>query len=82
MVLEVELKYYLDQKVELLTHYKGQFALIKDAGLEGTFTTHEEAFSAGVEKFGNVPFLIQHIQEEDEFIQHPSLTVGLISAHP
>ena len=81
MVLQIELKYYSDQKVELLKHHKGQIALIKAAKLEGTFTTHEEAFSAGVQKFGNVPFLIQHIQEDDEFVQHPSLSVGIISAH-
>ena len=82
MALEMERKYYEEQKVELLKHYKGQFALIKGAQLAGTFTTHKEAFTAGVEKFGNVPFLVQQVEEEQELIQHPSLTVGLISAHP
>ena len=82
MALETELQYYEEQKAELLKHYEGQFALIRGAELVGTFTTHEEAFTAGVENFGNVPFLIQTIEEETEFIQHPSLAVGIISAHP
>ena len=82
MVLDVELSFYQSTKAELLKHYTGQYALIKGQELVGTFSTHEQAFSAGVQKFGNVPFLVQSIQEEEEFIQHPSLAVGIISADP
>ncbi len=81
MALDVERKYYEEQKADLLNHYEGQFALIMGDRLVGTYTTHGEAFSAGVEKFGNVAFLIQKVEVEDEVIQHPSLAVGLISAH-
>ena len=80
--LDIERKYYKDQKVELLKHYLGQFALIMGDELIGTFTTHGEAFNTGVNNFGNVAFLIQKVEVEDEVIQHPSLAVGLISAHP
>lgn len=80
MALEVERKFFEEQKAELLKHYDGQFALIMGYRLVGTFTTHGEAFSAGVENFGNVAFLIQRVQDEEEVIQHPSLTIGLISA--
>jgi len=81
MVLDTELKYYENMKAELLAHHEGQYALIKGNQLVGTFSTLEEAFTAGVEHFGNVPFLIQFVQEEEEIIQHPSLAVGIISAH-
>lgn len=81
MVLDMELKYYENMKAELLAHHRGQYALIKGNQLVGTFSTLEEAFTAGVEQFGNVAFLIQFVQEEEEFIQHPSLAVGIISAH-
>ena len=81
MVLETELNYYEERKAELLAQYKGQFALIKDCQLVGVFPTDEEAFTAGVEQFGNVPFLIQELQEDEQFIQQPALAVGLISAN-
>ena len=81
MALETEQEYYKEQKVELLKHYEGQFALIVGSRLAGTFTTHREAFNAGVEQFGNVAFLIQQVQERDEVIQYPSLAIGLISAN-
>ena len=81
MVLEAELKYYEEQKQELLAHHEGQFALIKGDQLVGVFSTEDEAFNVGVAKLGNVPFLIQSVQVNEEFIQQPALAVGMISAH-
>ena len=81
MVLEAELKYYEEQKQELLAHHEGQFALIKGGQLVGVFSSEDEAFNVGVAKLGNVPFLIQLVQVKEEFIQQPALAVGLISAH-
>jgi len=80
MALKTELRFYNDQKEELLKHYKGQFALIKGKKLIGTYTTWEEAFNDGVQKLGNVPFLIREVQEKDEVVQFPALLVGAISA--
>ena len=80
-VLATELKYYEQQKSELLEHHKDQYVLIKGNELVGVFPTEEAAFTAGVEQLGNVPFLIQLVRENEEFIQHPSLAVGIISAH-
>ena len=81
MELEAELEFYNNQKGGFLKYYKGQFALIKGKELFGTYTTWEEAFNDAVEKFGNVPFLIKPVQEEDEFVQFPALLVGAISAN-
>lgn len=81
MALEIEREYYEEQKAKLLKHYEGKFALIIGSRLVETFTTHEEAFSAGVEQFGNVAFLIQQVQEKDEVVQYPSLAIGLIRAN-
>ena len=64
-----------------LAHHEGQFALIKGDQLVGVFSTEDEAFNVGVAKLGNVPFLIQSIQVNEEFIQQPALAVGIISAH-
>ena len=82
MALEREMEYFESQKEEWLRYYRGQLALIKGEELAGTFTTHHEAFVAGVKRFGNVPFLIQPVLEEDEVAQIPALCVGVLSAHP
>ena len=81
MALDQELLFFNQIKGELLTHNKGQFALIKATMLVGTFTTWEEAFIAGTKQFGNVPFLIKQVQEQDETAQAPALVVGAICAH-
>ena len=82
MVLDRELSYYEEKRTEWLEHYEGHVALVKDQTLHGTFTTVREAFEAGVQSFGNQPFLIKKIEEKDQLIQYPALSVGMISAHP
>ena len=82
MALEKEWEFYQAHKDELLRHYKGQFVLIKDDNLLGTYTLFPEAFDAGVRLLGNQPFLIQQVTETEEVIQYPSLTVGMINADP
>ena len=79
-VLEKELRFFEAHKKEWLQHYKGHFALIKDEQLLGTFTSFQEAFDAGVEKVGNVPFLVKQILEKDTEVQFPALTVGVLHA--
>lgn len=81
MELQQELDYYRSIKIDLIRHHKGKFALIKGSELVNTFTTWDEAFNAGIERFGNVSFLIKLVQEEDEKIQVPALVVGAINAH-
>jgi hypothetical protein len=78
--LQEELQYFGSIKGDLLEHHKGKFALIKGRELIDTFTTWEEAFNAGVERLGNVAFLIKQVQGEEENVQFPALVVGAISA--
>jgi len=80
MVLETEVAFYNSQKKDWLRHYEGKFALIKGTELLGTYTTWQEAFDDGVQKLGNVPFLIRQVQEKDDVVQFPALAVGAISA--
>lgn len=81
MALEEEREFYLSRKAELLQHHKDQFALIKGRTFVGAFTTAEEAFKEGVRRFGNQPFLIQQVKEQDDIVQHPALSVGVISVN-
>lgn len=59
--LKTELDYFLKHKGEWLRLHPNQYALIKGEKLVGTFTTLEEAYNAGVGKFGTEPFLVKQI---------------------
>jgi hypothetical protein len=77
--LQTELEYFEKNKQEYLRLYKGQFVLIKGENFAGAFTTDAEAYRAGLEKFGNKPFLIKQVLDEDETISYPALTVGVLN---
>ena len=81
MALETELKYFEAHRAEWVEHHDGKFALIKGEHLQGVFDTDEAAFEAGVETWGNVPFLIKEIRGEDRIEQAPALVCGLLHAH-
>ncbi|MGH9362588.1 MAG: hypothetical protein ACRD2T_11795 [Thermoanaerobaculia bacterium] len=78
MTLDRELKYFEDHKAELLQHHENQFALIRGEELAGTFTTEQEAYEAGLQKFGNTPFLIKPVLREERVAHIPALTLGLL----
>ncbi|HHT9133078.1 MAG TPA: hypothetical protein ACFYED_11440 [Candidatus Tripitaka californicus] len=80
MVLEEELKYFNEHKEKFLKHYEGQFVLIKGTSFAGSYTTEEEAYQAGIQKFGNTPFLIKRVAKEEEVSRFPALVLGLIGA--
>lgn len=79
-VLVEELACFEQLKPGLLKTHLGQFALVKDKRLVGTFTTFEEAYEAGLAKFGNVPFLIKQILDQEPLHSIPALTYGLLRA--
>lgn len=81
-VLEKELAYFEQRKADLLAHNRGQFAVIKDDQLLGTFTTFTEAFAAGVKAWGNMSFLVKEVAPETEPVQSPALSVGMLYARP
>jgi len=82
MALEKELAYFEAHKDDLLTKYRGQFALIYGEELLGTYTRFEEAFEAGVGRLGNQSFLVQLIADNAGRAQFPALAVGMLRAHP
>ena len=82
MTLEKELEYFQTHRDELLEHHLGSYALIADGRLVGTFTTEAEAYEAGLRRLGNRPFLIKLVSAEDEVVQIPALTLGVLDAGP
>ena len=76
MELDEELKYFESIRSELIESSKGQFALIKRKDLIGIFESEAEAYKTGIEKLGNVPFLIKEIVLEDSTDFIPLLSIG------
>lgn len=78
--LSQEFAYYEECKLELLKTSQGHFVLVKGRELHGAFHTFEEAYKAGLEKFGHVPFLIKQVLEIEPVQHIPALAYGLLSA--
>ena len=81
MALETESEFFEQHRAEWLGGYEGKFALIRGQELAGVFDTPEAAYEAGIEKWGNVPFLVKQILPEDRVEQAPALVYGLLHAH-
>lgn len=76
--LHKELKYFEKNKKEYLKLYKNSFILIKNDTFGGAFTTEAETYKAGIEKYGNEPFLIKQVLENEQTVSFPALIVGAI----
>lgn len=70
--LQTEIEYFQKNKPEYLKLYKNQFVLIKGQIPAGAFTTDAEAYKEGLEKFGNEPFLIKLVTDDDEMVSSSS----------
>lgn len=75
-----ELAFYKKNKQEYLQKYANKHVLIKGEELIGIFDTGEMAYKAGVDKFGNEPFLIKQVLEQEPTLTISSLYVGISHA--
>lgn len=82
MALEQEETYFAEHRARLLAEHPGKFALIKGSEFIDTFDSEENAYVAGLQRFGNTPFLVKQILPEDPVAHLPALSLGLIRAHP
>ena len=64
--LEKEYKIYKANLDKLLAEHSDEFVLIKDSDIIDIFKSYEDALKIGLEKFGNIPFLIKEIKREEE----------------
>ena len=77
-MLEVERRYFEDNKERLLEHYQGKVALIYGSELIGTYDNDQQAYAEGVRRYGSGPFLTRPISEVEHIAKYPALTLGLI----
>lgn len=80
MPLETELGVYARMKDQLLSSYEGKFVLIHGEDFLGAFDSAENAYSAGVDRFGRDPFLVKKVTAQDEVYRNQALALGLIHA--
>ncbi len=80
MALETELGVFAQMKAQLLASYEGKFVLIHGEEFVGAYDTAENAYSAGVGRFGQEPFLVKKVTPQDEVYRNQALHLGLIHA--
>ncbi|MFH1418754.1 MAG: hypothetical protein ABII12_10790 [Planctomycetota bacterium] len=79
MSLEAELAFFKAHRLEWLADHEGRFALIK--GTEFLFfDSDEEAYRAGIERWGDTAMLIKRVLSEDIVEDSPALLYGLLNA--
>ena len=64
-LLAQEQKLFEKRRRELIQSAIEKFALVHGEEFVGVFDSYEEAAAEGYGRFGNVPFLIKEILEED-----------------
>jgi len=79
--LQEELAYFGEIKASLLKTNAGQFVLIKGRENAGAFTTAEQAYEAGIKKYGAVSFLVKQILEKEIVHKIPALSTGITGAN-
>ena len=80
-MLQIETDFYETQLEDLLSKYEGKFALVKGEEIIGIFDSEGEAYTGGLSKVGNQPFLIRRISNlEEQTVTLPAFVLGLIDA--
>ncbi len=80
-MLDKERKYFEDHRQEWLVKFPGKFVLIKNEELIGVFDKLEDALSEGARRFGIESFLARRVEESEEIVYIPALTLGILRAN-
>ena len=72
MALEQEMEHFNKIRDSLLGSAKGDYALIHEDKLVGTFKSKEDAIKKGHAEFGNKAFLVKRIVEFEETVHFTS----------
>ena len=79
-MLEKERKYFESNRSIWLKEYFGKFVLIKEENFLGTFDNQRDALIEGARRFGKESFLVRKVEESEELIYIPALTLGILRA--
>lgn len=84
-MLDKERNCFQKNRPEWLLKHSGKFVLIKGEELVGAFDKAEDALAEGARRFGTDSFLVRLVEESEETIYIPALTLGVLranSTHP
>ena len=84
-MLEKERKFFESHRADWLSQNPGKFVLVKDDELIGIFSSQKEALIEGARRFGTESFLVRQVEETEQVVYIPALTLGILradSAHP
>ena len=79
-MLEEELEYYERNLSDWLNHHPGKFVAVVGQDVLGFFDTIDDALQAGARQVGLGSFLVRRIQEVEENVSIPALSLGIIYA--
>jgi len=65
MALETEMEFFKAHKKAWLPYWEGKWLLIYGEEFFGGFSTMEEAYAEGLERFGSVPMLIMKLEKKE-----------------
>jgi hypothetical protein len=80
MALDLELDAFARMKEQLLVTHEGKFVVIHDQKLVGAYDSAENAYTAGVQAFGQDLFLVKKVLREEPVYTNHALANGLINA--
>ncbi len=79
-MLEVERHFFESNRTEWLETAVGKYALVKNEELFGFFENASEALAEGARRFGSESFLVRLVEESEQLIYVPALTLGILRA--
>lgn len=80
-ILDKELAFFNENKGEWVKIYPDKYALVKGRELIGAFDTAEAALAEGAKRFGSTAFLVRRVNQTEENVFIPTLSLGLLHAH-
>jgi len=80
-MLEKERKYFEQNCIEWFKQNPGKFVLVKNEELIGFFNTQQDALIEGARRFGTESFLVRQVEESEQLIYIPALTLGILRAN-
>jgi hypothetical protein len=81
-MLEKEREFFEIHREEWLGKYPGKSVLVKGDRLFGSFDTQDEALAEGARLFGLESFLVRRVEQAEQLVYVPALTLGILRADP
>ena len=63
--LQDDITWFQVNRINLAQQYAGQWLLVKDKAVRGSFSDFQAAYNAGASLFGTEPFLVKQALEKD-----------------